>query len=166
EKCTRGWQHIDTGRFNCPAHFIRQYDASFLAKLKAGEEQVTSYDFPYFMYDPDTMDDDDIHAGLCRGFLLIQSVKEMFFGSGKPRITSRTTKDPIAIRFGITSITPQIIAYGACQTRHCLSSVSEWAMQDMAFNLQDFYYNILFLFENEQDDDWASETLAYWNRYV
>lgn len=45
---------------------------SFLAKLKAGEVQVTSYDFPYFMYDPDTMDGDDIRAGLCRGFLLIR----------------------------------------------------------------------------------------------
>lgn len=39
-------------------------------------------------------------------------------------------------------------------------------MQDMTFDLQDFYYNILFLFEDEQDDDWASETLAYWNGYV
>lgn len=39
-------------------------------------------------------------------------------------------------------------------------------MQDMAFDLQDFYYNILFLFEDEQDDNWASETLAYWNKYV
>lgn len=45
---------------------------SFLAKLKAGEVHVTSYDFPYFMYDPDSMDDNDIRAGLCRGFLLIR----------------------------------------------------------------------------------------------
>jgi hypothetical protein len=45
---------------------------SFLAKLKAGKEQVTSYDFPYFMYDRDTMDNDDIRAGLCHGFLLIR----------------------------------------------------------------------------------------------
>jgi hypothetical protein len=49
---------------------------------------------------------------------------------------------------------------------HCLSSMSEWGLQDMAFNLQDFYYNILFLFEDEKEDDWASETLAYWNIYV
>ena len=27
EKCTRGWEHIDTGRFNCPARFMKQYDA-------------------------------------------------------------------------------------------------------------------------------------------
>jgi hypothetical protein len=23
EKCTRGWAHVDTGRFNCPARFIK-----------------------------------------------------------------------------------------------------------------------------------------------
>ena len=45
---------------------------SFLAKLKASEVHITSYDFPYFMYDPNSMNDDDIHIGLCCGFLLIQ----------------------------------------------------------------------------------------------
>jgi hypothetical protein len=88
EKCTRGWAHIDTGRFNCPARFIKDYDeryvftsfpvtfqpslCSFLAELKAGEILVTADDFPFFMYDPDLMDDDDICAGLCRGFLLMR----------------------------------------------------------------------------------------------
>jgi len=37
-------------------------------------------------------------------------------------------------------------------------------MQDMTFDLEDFYYNVLFLFE-EPDDEWASETLAHWNKY-
>jgi hypothetical protein len=27
EKCTRGWEHIDTGRFNCPARLIEEYDS-------------------------------------------------------------------------------------------------------------------------------------------
>jgi hypothetical protein len=39
-------------------------------------------------------------------------------------------------------------------------------MQDMAFDLQDFFYNVLFLFEDEDDDNWASEMLAHWNKYV
>jgi len=43
--------------------------------------------------------------------------------------------------------------------------MSEWPMQDMMFDLQDFYYNVLFLFE-EQDDKWAHRTLAYWHKYV
>jgi len=158
-----------------------------------------AYDYPYFMYDPDLMDDDDIRAGLCRGFLLIrvslsalsyamliissQAVEEMLFGSGKPRLTKHASKDPIATKLGITAITPEIIAYGACQVclllsgqshrmltkdpqaRFSLSSVSEWPMQDMTFDLQDFYYNVLFLFE-ERDDEWACDTLAHWHKYV
>ena len=38
-------------------------------------------------------------------------------------------------------------------------------MQDIMFDLQDFYYNVLFLFE-EQDNEWAHETLAYWHKYI
>jgi hypothetical protein len=158
-----------------------------------------AYDYPYFMYDPDLMDNDDIHMGLCRGFLLIrvslsglsyamlivssQAVEEMLFGSRKPCLTKHTTKDPIATKLGIMTITPEIIAYGACQvclllsSQSCrtltkdpqaqfsLSSVSEWLMQDMTFDLQDFYYNVLFLFE-EQDNEWACDTLAHYYKYV
>ena len=36
-------------------------------------------------------------------------------------------------------------------------------MRDMLFDLQDFYYNVLFLFK--EDDEWASKTLAHWNKY-
>jgi hypothetical protein len=111
------------------------------------------------------------------------SFQEMLFGSGKPCITKHVTKDPIATKLGITTITPEIIAYGACQVflllsgqshrtltkdpqaRFSLSSVSEWLMQDMTFDLQDFYYNVLFLFE-EQDNEWACDTLSHWHKYV
>jgi hypothetical protein len=97
-----------------------------------------AYDYPYFMYDPDLMDDDDIRVGLCHGFLLIwvslsalsyamlivssQVVEEILFGSRKPCITKHTTKDPIATKLGITTITPEIITYGACQVCLLLSS--------------------------------------------
>ena len=90
-----------------------------------------AYDYPYFMYNPNLMDNDDICAGLCHGFLLIQVrlsvlsyallivslqvVEEILFGSSKPRITKHATKDPIATKFSITAITPEIIAYGVCQ---------------------------------------------------
>jgi hypothetical protein len=50
-------------------------------------------------------------------FFSLQTVEEMFFGNGKPRIVNHSTKDPIAARFGITCITPELIAYGACQVR-------------------------------------------------
>jgi len=95
-----------------------------------------AYDYPYFMYDPDLMDDNDICAGLCHGFLLIrvrlsvlsyalliislQAVEEILFGSRKPHITKHATKDPIVTKCSIMAITPEIIAYGVCQVCLCI----------------------------------------------
>ena len=109
---------------------------------------MTAYDYPYFIYNSDLMDDDDIHAGLCHGFLLIwvslsvfsyamlivspQAVEEMVFRSGKPHITKHTTKDPIATKFCITTITPEIIAYGTCQV--CLWP-SSWSHRTLTIDL-------------------------------
>ena len=47
-----------------------------------------------------------------------QTVEEMFFGSGKQRITKHASKDPITTKFGIMLIGPEIIAYGTCQVCH------------------------------------------------
>ncbi len=47
--------------------------------------------------------------------VLSQVVEEILFGSRKPHITKHTTKDPIATKLGIMTITPEIIVYGACQ---------------------------------------------------
>jgi len=49
--------------------------------------------------------------------LVLQTVEEIFFGNGKPRIVAHATKEPVAIKFSLTSITPEMIAYGACQVR-------------------------------------------------
>jgi hypothetical protein len=57
----------------------------------------------------------------------------MFFGSGKPLIVTHTARDPIAIKFGITSITPEIIAYGACQVS-ALLSMWQYFDSDLAFS--------------------------------
>ncbi|XP_006456661.1 hypothetical protein AGABI2DRAFT_181181, partial [Agaricus bisporus var. bisporus H97] len=145
EKCMRGWEHIDTGRLLCPVRELRRggYNTDKLAKLKADEVHVTAYDYPLFLYDEDMMQAGDIMAGLCRGFLLLRVVEEMLFGSGKPRVTKHATKDSIAVKYGITQITPSIIAYGATQARFALSSIREWPMQDMLFELDEFYYNVL-----------------------
>ncbi|KAG6846504.1 hypothetical protein H0H93_013549, partial [Arthromyces matolae] len=73
------------------------------------------------------------------------------------------TKDPIAVKYNITTITPAIIAYSACQTRFALSSVSQWGMQDGLFSMPDFYYNVLSLFD-PPSDPWAISTLEFWNK--
>jgi hypothetical protein len=47
--------------------------------------------------------------------LVLQMVEEIFFSNGKPQTIAHATKEPIAIRFGITLTTLEMITYGACQ---------------------------------------------------
>jgi hypothetical protein len=51
------------------------------------------------------------------------------------------------------------------QARFALSSCEEWGAEDGVFILQDFYNVILELFSDEKDE-WAVQTLAWWNKYV
>lgn len=37
------------------------------------------------------------------------------------------------------------------QARFALSSIREWPMQDMLFELDEFYYNVLEIFEDPDD---------------
>ncbi|KAG6831421.1 hypothetical protein H0H92_010634 [Tricholoma furcatifolium] len=163
QKPVRGWEHFDTGCLNCPARYYNDYDTDLLAQLKSGGIEVTADDFPAFMYDASLMDDDDILAGLCRGFLLIRTVRHIFFGSGVPRMKKPGTKPTVGEKLGVKVITPEMIAYAACQARHALSSAEEWPNQDMLFVPQDFYYNVLFLFE-DIESQWCQETLNFWQQ--
>ncbi|KAG6808668.1 hypothetical protein H0H92_003307, partial [Tricholoma furcatifolium] len=115
ERITRGWEHFDTARFLCPGRLIQNFNEDLLAQLKAGEISVTAYDFPFFMYDAALMSSNDPRSGLCRGFLLIRIIEEIFFGSGRPRISKHATKEPIGEKYGINTITPEIIAYAGTQ---------------------------------------------------
>ncbi|KAG6825179.1 hypothetical protein H0H92_004460 [Tricholoma furcatifolium] len=121
QKPLRGWEHLDTGCFNCPSRYFNDYDTDMLAELKSGELEVTADDFPAFMYDLSLRDDEDILAGLCRGFLLIRTVRHIFFGSGVPKLKKPGTKPTIGEKLGVKVITPEMIAYAACQNGHARS---------------------------------------------
>ncbi|KAG6913514.1 hypothetical protein DXG01_006244, partial [Tephrocybe rancida] len=167
EKSARGFHDFNTGLLICPARHAGKYNDEFRLLLRDGRIEVTAHDFPVFMYD-NTRNfqaehcDGDILKGLCRGPLLISACQHMLFGSGIEKADMHATKDPIAKKFGISSITPPLIAYVASQMRHALSSVSQWGMQDGLFSMADFYYNVLDLFD-PPSSEWAQDTLAYWN---
>jgi hypothetical protein len=40
----------------------------------------------------------------------------------------------------------------------------EWGAEDGHFKLKKFYDVIMELFEEEEEDKWAVETLTWWNR--
>jgi len=87
----------------------------------------------------------------------------------------------IADILDITEVTPETIAYAAAlvsrhfvllfprfslmvfQSRFVLNSKVSWCSQDGKFHSGIFFKNIVNLFE---DEDWAKETLEWWNKYV
>ncbi|KAG6894597.1 hypothetical protein C0992_005464 [Termitomyces sp. T32_za158] len=93
----------------------------------------------------------------------IEACQHMLYGSGIERAEKHATKQPIAMIYNISSITPAMIAYTACQLRHALSSTTQWGMQDALFSLEDFYYNVRNLFY-PPEDPWVRETLDFWNK--
>ncbi|KAG6894431.1 hypothetical protein C0992_006103, partial [Termitomyces sp. T32_za158] len=125
--------------------------------------RTSSAGFPNDLTPEEELDFDEyeqLTKGLCRGPLLISTCQHMLYGSGIERSESHATKHPIADKFSIMTITPEIIAYMAIQAHFALSSILQWNLQEGVFNFQDFYYNILSLFDDRQ---WAKETLAFWN---
>ncbi|KAF5334833.1 hypothetical protein D9758_018069 [Tetrapyrgos nigripes] len=116
------------------------------------------------LYNPD-----DWFQGLYRNHTLIRTGRAILLGESKALTgvanTSAAGKKCNANHNGILRITPAFIAYVACQVRFALSSVSSWSAQDDFFSYPDWHAQILKHF-GDCDDDWAEETLDWWNKSV
>ena len=97
-----------------------------------------------------------------------------------PGITATGTKGGNAKLHGLNCVTPQTIAYAACQVslelhrgslltkvqaRFALSTIETWSVKDGSFDYKIFYARIIELFERFPNDSWTKETLAWWNKY-
>lgn len=84
--------------------------------------------------------------------------------------------------FRLTTVTPRSIAYAAVlvydqthlsflfvliyyelKARMSISGKDTWSASDLNFNYKTFYDTIVSLFEDDIDDLWAQDTLAWWN---
>ncbi len=96
--------------------------------------------------------------------------------------TTRAGNGDIA---GLKNITPRIIAYGACmvrafynmiqcinvyseifilQLRFSLSTQESWNKIDGEFNMEEFFWNVVSIFEGA--GEFGRELLAWWDKYV
>jgi len=80
--------------------------------------------------------------------------------------------------FQLKAVTPQTIAYACVQVRDllftlliliiletyiALSNIKRWKSSDGIFHLDDFYDDIVSIFEDNAESSWAKETLKWWN---
>jgi len=63
----------------------------------------------------------------------------------------------------VSSLISRAFANSNFKTYIALSSMSQWALYDKVFNLEEFYDTIVMAFEKEPEDPWVIDTLGWWN---
>ncbi|GBE86158.1 hypothetical protein SCP_0900350 [Sparassis crispa] len=171
-KC--GFQSTTTVRLLCPqsmlAEFLNEPD-NFCCQVRDGEIDTASDEFPSFLYDQALYNPDELDAGLLRGPLLLSCFKSLFTGPGSVLLnhgdregrSSRPGHPPLAKKYDMTQVSPRSIAYVAVLVRFLLNSQQSWSNIDLNFDLEQFFFEILRLF---QDEEWGQATLEWWNKAV
>ncbi|GBE82985.1 hypothetical protein SCP_0500280 [Sparassis crispa] len=173
-KWKRGFQSTTTGCLLCPQSMLSDFLAEpdgFCRQVCDGEIDVASDEFPSFLYDQDLYDPDELDAGLLKGPVLLSCFKSLITGPGSASSnrgdreggSSRPGRPPLAKKYDMTHVSPRSIAYVAVLVRFLLNSQHSWSNIDVNFNLEEFFFEILRLF---QDEEWGEATLDWWNKSV
>ena len=97
----------------------------FLNRVADGNIKITDEDFPCFLYENETVyDEQNEDIGLFRGFLLVRVFRHIFTGpiSGMdPKAKPNKSK---AKKFRLTKVTGRMIAYASVQVRFILRLVT------------------------------------------
>jgi hypothetical protein len=153
--------------------------SDFMDRVEDGSIQITDEDFPSFVYESETLyDEDNEDIGLFRGYLLVRVYRSIFTGPTSAMNPTVKVNKSKAKKFKLTEVTGRTIAYAGVQVRHfrfsnhfliiyhqayiALSSMSQWGSSDNLFNLQLFYDAIVEMFERDPSDSWVVDTLEWW----
>ena len=98
-----------------------------------------------------------------------------------PKASKSQGRPPFIRQHKITRVTPEMVAYAALQVlpNHSLESSFDWSLlqtyiglssapwgeKDGTFSLIHFYHLIVKTLSNHEDQ-WALDTLAWWQRYA
>jgi hypothetical protein len=149
-------------------------------RIEDGSIQITDEDFPLFLYTSGTVyDEDNEDLGLFQGFLLVHVYRHIFTGPLSAINPSFKANKYKAKKINLTQVTRRTIAYASVQVCFilflclysnlliqayiALSSMSQWGLSDNLFNLEQFYDNIVVMFEKDPEHPWVIKTLDWWN---
>ncbi|THU94753.1 hypothetical protein K435DRAFT_966736 [Dendrothele bispora CBS 962.96] len=165
------FNHPELGRLLCPTPLVAEYDKnleSFLKKMDDDPEfYVTSEEYPTFMYPPNgfSLDDIDENFSHSNSALLVYVWRHLFLGpSAATDFSLRLRKVGQAVTHGLAEVTPRTISYAAVITRHALSSVDDFRVEDGAFIKYDFFRLIVNAIEGcDPRLPFSRETMQWWN---
>ncbi|KAH6902908.1 hypothetical protein BKA70DRAFT_1433874 [Coprinopsis sp. MPI-PUGE-AT-0042] len=136
-------------------------------QLRSGEIVPTGDQWPWFLYQNHSFNEEDPWEGLFRGGLLVSAFKHVFTSP-----SSVNSKEPRATRscnariHGMQSVTIPSIAYIAAQVRFGLSSTPVFSRMDMVTDSESFYASVITLLEDPEEQDEVRPLLAWWDRQV
>lgn len=178
-KDDRGFNHPMLAALLCPRRELELFevDPDFIHRLRDGTFPVYADQWPAFLYDSSNdfeYDPDNLDHGLLRGYFLERVYKHIFTSRSSaraaPAIGNGGPKGCNVALHNMDSVTPRSIAYAAVIARFTICRLSEWARTDANFDFQKFYYDLVNLFETEdedvKDEEWCADTLRWWNMHV
>ncbi|KAA1471035.1 hypothetical protein DENSPDRAFT_836974 [Dentipellis sp. KUC8613] len=171
-KADRGFNHPMLARLLCPRKLLEQFDEDpnkFIASVQNGSIIVAAWDWPAFLYEHETYDRSALDKGLCRGYFLLRVGRHLITSPSsatKSTPGSCSAKPSKAKIHGITKVTPYLIAYFALHARFLISTMETWGREDGSFDMQQFYQNIVNLFEDDLECQWSIDTLKWWNERI
>ncbi|KAF7359979.1 hypothetical protein MVEN_00724800 [Mycena venus] len=107
----------------------------------------------------------DVLDNACKGEICLRSAKAIYMGpdsalEGDGYHKGRPGKASI---IGLKTFTRRVIAGVITQIHFSMSSKQDWHKKDGDFDYEVFFWTIYNLFD---DEEWAEETIALWNRVV
>ncbi|PPQ82042.1 hypothetical protein CVT24_009921 [Panaeolus cyanescens] len=164
DKSDCGFKNIHTARLLVPVELLSALNSDperKLAEFLNGTMQTLPSD-----------DDEQSRPleNLLRSPILLRTFKHIFItpssalGSLDPAKAKAIRG--LALKHQMSTVTPQSIAHAAVMLRHAATTITEWKCLDRDFDYDDFYNNIVDLFNKEKehaDFEWIDSTIKWWN---
>ncbi|TEB22219.1 hypothetical protein FA13DRAFT_1921038 [Coprinellus micaceus] len=143
----------------------------FSNQVIGGKIKITGIELPRVLYHNLNYDPDDLQQGLLLSELLIMVWKHLFLApaSAVERDPKPAPSTGAASRHGMTSVTPNLIAYAALLLFWTLSDLTNWKRPEH-FAAEAYWEVIVSMFigdvhgdGEDVDEEWTKTTLDAWN---
>ncbi|PPQ86903.1 hypothetical protein CVT24_002730 [Panaeolus cyanescens] len=150
----------------------RANGAEYFREIAIDHDNLPAFLWPANGFNPE--DSDTLQGTLLRSPMLLRTFKHLFTTPGSALVSTLDASKVKAVRglaqrHQMTTVTPSSIAYAAVMLRHAATAITDWRTQDREFDYDEFYCNIVDLFNKEKDDadlEWIESTIKWWNLRV
>ncbi|KIJ53754.1 hypothetical protein M422DRAFT_241997 [Sphaerobolus stellatus SS14] len=172
EKSKRGFNHPQIARFVCPITWLNQFDNDndFKQKLRDGKVRPMLHDLPFFIFDKDTFDMDNLFESFICNTMLIHTRRMIFIGpkaayTGIP--SAQQGGKGNAARNRVKHMTVGTLAYLATIVYFALRSDATFhAGGGEDFDYAEFYRGLVMTMTEDATPEQLKELLLWWDRKV